>query len=479
MRVASKCDNLFFMKNNDLKFDVIVAGAGTSGCAAAYHLSGLGLKTALLEKAPRTKAGPQHMNCILLWQFDEAGIPRPNADEAKLGRDGRVLVYTADGRLAMNLPRNPMTAIHMPTLTGRMQKLAMEAGAEIYDGASIESVELGESGRPAAVEAVIGKGKTRRAARFEARLFVDASGMEGAFRNRVPLIGATCPPVPEKHICYARQQVRRVTNEAAARKFLDGIGMEPEDFANYLGVAGGYSTLTFKIERDFDRMEILTGATLDRKAEGENADDIAERFIERHSDFIGDAMFGAPGRIPLRRPYDKLAEEGIALLGNSANMVFPAHGSGVGTGMMAAKILADCVKGYDDPGDREAMSDYCAAFQRRWGALLAVYDLFRRMSQDMSKEEVGDLLTLGILNKGSFYAGLDQRMPDASLEDLLETAAGAVKRPRLVAKAVPALARFPLVAALYKNYPGIKCEKAIKVWSKTAAALYGDEPDVK
>jgi len=467
------------MKNNDFNYDVIVAGAGTSGCAAAYHLSKLGLKTAVLEKSPRAKAGPQHMNSILLWQIDEAGIPRPDADEAKLGRDGRVLIFAADGRMAMNLPRNPMTAIHMPTLTARLQKLALEAGAEIFDGVSIQSIELGDSGRPKAVEAVIGKGKTRRAARFTARLFVDASGMEGAFRNRVPLIGATCPPIADKDVCCARQQVRRVTNETAARKFLDGLGMQPEDFANYLGVAGGYSTLTFKIENDFERMEILTGATLDRKAEGENADELAENFIARHSDFIGEVIFGAPGRIPLRRPYDKLAEEGIALLGNSANMVFPAHGSGVGTGMIAAKILADCAKGHDDPGDAEALNDYCVAFQRRWGALLAVYDLFRRMSQNMTKEEVGDLLTLGILNKGSFMAGLDQRMPDASLEDLLETAAGAVKRPRLVAKAIPALARFPLVAALYKNYPGIKCGRALKVWSKAAAALYGDEPDVK
>jgi hypothetical protein len=103
-----------------------------------------------------------------------------------------------------------------------------------------------------------------------------------------------------------------------------------------------------------------------------------------------------------------------------AGQVFPAHGSGTGIGMVAARILADAVKGKADPGSLEATWAYQAAFQREYGGLLASYDVFRRLSQSLSEGEVETLLASGLLTENSCRAGLVEEMPRLSPSDLLK-----------------------------------------------------------
>ncbi|MGN6605091.1 MAG: NAD(P)/FAD-dependent oxidoreductase, partial [Ginsengibacter sp.] len=54
-----------------LQFDVVIAGAGPAGCAAAYMLSGKGLKIALVEKDtfPRDKICGDALSADVANQF--------------------------------------------------------------------------------------------------------------------------------------------------------------------------------------------------------------------------------------------------------------------------------------------------------------------------------------------------------------------------------------------------------------------------
>ena len=93
---------------------------------------------------------------------------------------------------------------------------------------------------------------------------------------------------------------------------------------------------------------------------------------------IGPRVFGGSGAIPLRRTHDRLAGDRVALLGDAACQVFPAHGSGVAAGLLAARLLADTLAAGGPIGD------YAVAWQRRHGGVSAFFDDFRRMEPDGS-----------------------------------------------------------------------------------------------
>ena len=61
--------------------------------------------------------------------------------------------------------------------------------------------------------------------------------------------------------------------------------------------------------------------------------------------WLGESISGGSGVIPLRRPYARFTAPGLALVGDAACQVFPAHGSGIGMGLIAGRMLADAVAG--------------------------------------------------------------------------------------------------------------------------------------
>ena len=139
---------------------------------------------------------------------------------------------------------------------------------------------------------------------------------------------------------------------------------------------------------------------------------------EQHP-WIGKTIFGGAGFIPLRRSYDRLSAPGIALLGDAACHVFSANGCGVGNGLIAARILADSVKGHDDPGSREATWAYQAAYQHERGGIHAASDVFRRLSQTLMEEDVEALLETVIITADKIQATLAHKMPAFNSDGIL------------------------------------------------------------
>jgi flavin-dependent dehydrogenase len=201
-------------------------------------------------------------------------------------------------------------------------------------------------------------------------------------------------------------------------------------------------------------------------------------FVAREP-WVGEIMFGGAGALPLRRPYARLVAPGLALLGDAGCQMFPAHGSGIAIGMIAARMLADEV--LEVPamrsGDEEVLWRYAARFHRTHGANLVAYDLVRRMSQALSREEGDALFEAGLATDATTRATLAQELPVFDARELLETAKAATRAPLLAAKIGAVLARFPLVMAHAKTYPSEPSLRTLAAWERAAAALVGDVPD--
>lgn len=107
----------------------------------------------------------------------------------------------------------------------------------------------------------------------------------------------------------------------------------------------------------------------------------------------GDAIF----EIPVRRPLSNLVANGYVLLGDSACMTIPIIGSGIGSGLKAAKMLADAVTSADKkPFSKKNLYRYQLKFMREIGGKHAAIELVRNKLLS-SRGEIDDLVKSGVM----------------------------------------------------------------------------------
>lgn len=434
------------------RWDVVIVGAGTAGSVAALHLARANKRVLVLEARPLDDSGARWVNAIPDWMYDESGVAMPTERPELRARVTRHVMLDPSWNHRVILDGSPVLFVDMRHMVERLQREAREAGALLRDAEPVREV-LTDGVRVTGVRTSRGE--------IQARLVIDASGMTGVVRNRVASLRERCPQPKREDVCSAAQEVRRIRDVAAARAWLEARG-SVGDALGVVGLEGGFSTRLVQVDLEREEVEILTGAIADpHRASGQ---ELVDQFVREH-DWVGERMFGGAGAIPLRRPYETLGVEGAALVGDAACQVFPAHGSGVGAGMIAARMLAE--EFVREP--ERATHRYERAFHRTLGARLAAYDVFRRLSQQLSADEVATLISSGLFNEQNFSAGLAQKMPSLDASTVAKLARAAVRAPKLAAKLLPTALRMQAVHELYARRPSVAALS--RPWSAMTTAL--------
>lgn len=424
-------------------WDVAVIGAGTTGAAAAAACARRGMKVVCLDRRPLDDAGARWVNGVAGWMFDAAEVPRPTGDEL-IGTGHPFHLLGGWGPERVVVRGVDLLEVDMRLLVARLQQSARDAGAELRGGVRVKKLAGDE------IETADGT--------IVAKYVVDASGMGGA-----RLLGQ--PPVDRRDVCAAGQQVRAIRDAAAARAFFRRHEVAVGDTLCFSGIAGGYSIVNVRMLDD-SRVSILTGSI---PAEGwPSGHELIEKFAADHT-WVGEAIFGGQRALPLRRPYDRIALGNAALLGDAGCQVFSAHGSGIGSGMIAARMLADALAA------GRGLHAWAVAWMREHGAMHAAYDEFRKLSQTLTADEVRTLIAYGLIDESSTRAALEQRMPRPRARALPGQLAAAARLPRLAARLARTLARMLRVRAHYQRYPEDRADLA--QWSREAARLTGTKPD--
>lgn len=433
--------------------DVVVVGAGTAGANVAGQLARRGRSVLLLERRSIERGGAHWHNGVVGWQFDRAGVARPAGAE-RVGGGRPMHLRTPDDEPGLVVRNNPVIGVDMGLLGERLRADALAAGAEAVDRVgSLEPVE--RDGRLVAVET--------DALRAEAALFVDASGWRGALRSRSSVLAPWCPPVRPAERCTAADVVFRITDVDGARRQLDAWGAAPGEAVNVLGAAGGFSTRSISVSDDLTEARVLVGCLADGR-HGPAARLLAE--VRRLHPWIGEQLHGGAGLIPLRRPFTRATAPGIALVGDAAAQVFPAHGSGVGMGLLAGTTLAEVVGDAPDPGDGATVWRYQVEFQRRHGGDLAFYDGFRRHSSAIGTSGVRALIRSGLLTEHLTWYGLNQTRGTPRPGDLPGLVAGLASAPRTALSTVATSVRSTVAASVASRYPAEPDPKALATWGR-------------
>lgn len=442
--------------------DVVVVGGGTSGLQAALQLARVGRSVVLLERRPEGRSGARWCNGVVPWQFDRAGLARPEPPELR-GREGKALMVSPSGRHRFAIEQSPIWEADMRELVARLQRDAVDAGVEIRWGTTEVGLEL-VGGRPVAVTAT----HDDRPIKLRCALVVDASGRHGVVRDQVPALAATCPPVGSADLCSAQQLVFDVADADGARRWLDGQGARPGDAVVAVGTDGGYSTVNVKVEESLEEVSVLTGSI---PALGNATGPEMLKAVRAEHPWIGEPQFGGGGLIPLRRVYDRFTAPGVALVGDAACQVMAGHGSGIGFGLVAGKVLAEAVAGADDPGRAEVLWDYQATYLREFGAIFAAYDTVRRMSVALGPDGVEDLYASGVFSPTMVLPGLEQKLGMLPPGEAARAAAALAKRPKVARIVVPALTAMGTARLIYRLYPRRPRPRSFRAWQALATAL--------
>jgi flavin-dependent dehydrogenase len=257
--------------------------------------------------------------------------------------------------------------------------------------------------------------------------------------------------------------VREVTDRAAAEAFFEKHGVATGEVLGLIGVAGGYSVLNLRLHHGGATMGILTGSI--PSLGFPSGKTLLDEFVRDHA-WVGQRVFGGSGAIPLCRAHDRLADDRVALLGDAACQVFPAHGSGVGAGLLAARLLADTLAGGG------SLRDYEVAWQRRHGGLFAFFDVFRRWNQNVDGETLGRAIGLGLVDAEALRAGIDQVLPRPSLGTILRKARALVGEPALAGSLALTVARSAAVRTMYARYP--RRPERVAGWGRRIDWLLGE-----
>lgn len=418
--------------------DVVVVGAGTSGATASALLAERGLRVICIERRALAEAGARWINGVPRAAFAEAGVALPETGESH-GAPVPFHLVTPHGRATV--PEHDVLDVDMRRLVARLQARAARAGAELREGVTVRGRDgdrLDTSHGP-----------------LRARWIVDASGLAGA-----RLLAQ--PRVAPSDLCAAAQEVREVTDVDAARAFFAEHGVRAGEILGLVGVAGGFSVLNVRLHHGGATVGILTGSIPALGFPSGRA--MLDAFVARQP-WIGARVFGGSGAIPLRRPHDRLADDRVALLGDAGCQVFPAHGSGIAAGMIAARVLADTLAAGG------SLRDYEVAWHRRHGGVIAFFDVFRRWNQGVDAATLGQVLGLGLVDADTLRAGLDQTLPRPSLRSVVGALRVMAGRPALAGQLALTAARSGAARALYAAYPRRAAD--VPAWSRRVDWVLG------
>ncbi|MGH9949332.1 MAG: NAD(P)/FAD-dependent oxidoreductase [Pyrinomonadaceae bacterium] len=347
--------------SNERDYDVVIAGAGPSGSAAAIRLSNAGFRVLLVEekKFPRDKLCGEFISPECLSHFEELGVmPQLNAvggadlkETVFYSRSGRAAVidnrWFGDGtQQALGLSRSALDA----TLLDH----CCSVGVDVRQETSVTNV-LNED------ECVVGvaiKNNNGEVAHVSARLTIDATGRKRSLEKRIG---------NEKVI---PQRAGLVAFKTHIRNAEVATGV-CELFV-YRGGYGGSS----EVENGLHDLCFIVTSKLTRE-HGSDAERIMREIVmknPRAAKVLERAVIETPWvAVPIER-FGRgrlVPAEGLITIGDAAAFIDPFTGSGILLALESAKVAASAIRhsfenGFDlEELEMQYRKTYAAAFNRR------------------------------------------------------------------------------------------------------------------
>jgi digeranylgeranylglycerophospholipid reductase len=271
-------------------------------------------------------------------------------------------------------------------------KRAEDHGAELLDKHVVLGVELDDNGVKALRVKKIGEAGLLT---VEAKAFIDASGSKPAIRSRLPEDWpiAERPYMTDYNIAY-----REVV------ELPEPILEEDRDYAiiylNTIIAPGGYWWL-FPKEPSGRIVNVGLGVIwgVDEYNPRRNYD----QYLRKR--FTGKLIHAGGGIIPTRRPLPTLVWRNLGAAGDAAYTVNPVHGGGIGSSLLAAKIVAEHIARALEEGivNEEKTWGANKEYLRLYGAKQASLDILRMYLQKLTNDDFEWIIKEKVIDGEKIY----------------------------------------------------------------------------
>jgi flavin-dependent dehydrogenase len=347
-----------------LRADVVVVGAGTSGCYFAWRMCQAGYRVVVLEKQRLEDLGRSigifHMDEV---RFDQFGLPHPSGPEL-VGHYATGLAWSPD-RQVQNKVQYAFYVMDKPAFHQRMIGYVLDAGGQIL--AEVDVVEpIIEDGSVSGVRAR----RSDQDLEVHGRIVVDASGLDGALRTRLPAeLGIETEPITVDEMLFVCLEYRADLPDG----YPTGLNFYPFHKAFWNPSRGTEVILGIGQPGSYDYA------------------------WQKHRQWR-EAYFGDPGRVvrrtqgrtPYRRSPYSLVGNGFMVMGDAAFQTKPFSGEGVTSSFTACQIATEVAGAALQAGDvsRQALWPYNVRYFRDQGAKFASMFVQLPAAAELSRTEV-------------------------------------------------------------------------------------------
>jgi geranylgeranyl reductase family protein len=389
--------------------DIVVVGAGTSGCYAAATAADAGLDTVIVERKTEEEAG--HIACGDALKGADAfpdAIPKSEIESAftNTGVDhGRFEIPSHDTVLEIPVP-GELAVIDRWEYGRQIIAGAERRGVDFHYDTVVQDVTQTDDGR---VTGVRGK-RDGEVVEYDADVTIDAAGALSILQDKADLAGATFDTnVSFSQFCSAYREVVEVPEPV---DYDDALVFKPtKRAAGYLWYFPRTDT------------EINAGLGFQMNEEPMKLVEDLKQDMRSRREFQGATVKDKLGAaLPTRRPYDSAVADGFVAVGDAAGHVNPTTGGGIAGAAYAGKYAAEQAIRAIDAGDvsEEALWHYNERVMDHFGGRYAALDVYNILSTAVDVDELMGLLA---------------SLPGESLAEALYEGSASVK-PQLVLEVI-------------------------------------------
>jgi menaquinone-9 beta-reductase len=359
--------------------DVVVAGAGPGGAAAAAHLAERGYDVVLLEKDrfPRDKVCGDGLTPRVVGELLELGM----VDEAHGRVDGWATqkgLRIHGGSTVMELP--------WPTLDD-WPGWGATATRKVFDEAVARRAQAGGAQLHEGITVTGPRWRDASESRAAGVTWRDADGREGEVRAPVVIAADGASGGLGKHLGVTRRTDRPMA--VAARTYYRSSRSDDPWISSYLDLTDAQGDLLsgygWVFPLDDGTINVGLGllstskefqAVSYRKLLQSWAGGLADEWETTEANRT-DKIRSGP--IPMGFNRTPLHQRGVLLVGDSGGMVNPFNGEGISYAMEAARLAADVIDGAMRTKRTADLDAYDRELRQRWGGYYTLGKVFAEL----------------------------------------------------------------------------------------------------
>lgn len=372
-----------------MEYDLVIVGAGSAGCIAAYTAAKRGFDVCLIDAKPKNIIGNKICGNGFGYHHAEK-ICFTIPEHTKTNEIEGIIIYSPSG-YEWKVSGGKYNGVMLNRLAFGQYLLnrAIESGAELKDKTIIKGP---------IVKNDFVKGVITYSGEIYADVVIDAAGLRSPIRSKLPESFGIETEIGDKDVNVGYREIRKVRHDFKNKRFCE-IYLNPDKFP------GGYAWIFPQSNKTVNvglGVQKLKNCPNPRKRLYET---VLKMELFENSELIEKGGMD----VSTRRSLSSLVGNGVLIAGEAGSIIDPVIGGGNGqalvTGKFAAEVACDALE--NERIDKESLWNYNLKYfaeKDSYGQKYTPVDAFRIFLQSLSPKDLDYAREHEIIKEGDLIS---------------------------------------------------------------------------